>query len=83
MCVANNPNNCNFVPDLPSWVELALSGFKTLTRVELYTSEGYPIRDYGLQGRTGSVWKTAAAVKDNTSVHIAHVLNDESGSKVV
>ena len=76
------PNNCHFVGDLPAWVELAFTGFKTLTRVELYTSHGYPIANYDLQVWTGQTWRTVASVIGNTALRVTHQLDNELASKV-
>lgn len=41
---------------LPQWVQLSWSSAVTLRRVDLYTTDGYPLRDFRLQSLQGGSW---------------------------
>lgn len=58
---------------LPQWVELSWSSPVTASRVELFTSSGYALRDYDVQYWTGSSWVNLASVNGNTSLHRTHI----------
>lgn len=71
------------VAALPQWVELNFGTSKTFNRVDLYTSDGYEVRDYQLQYWTGSAWLAIGApVVGNTRNHRTHFFPSVSGSKV-
>jgi microsomal dipeptidase-like Zn-dependent dipeptidase len=73
------------VAALPQWVELAWSSPVTASRIELYTTTGYPLRDYDLQYWTGSAWANfspAAVVTGNTSVTRSHTFSPVSTTRI-
>jgi len=57
---------------MPQWVELTWSSPVTASRVDLFTTSGYVIRDYDIQYWTGSSWAGVATVNGNTSVSRTH-----------
>ena len=57
---------------MPQWVELTWPSPITATRVELYTTTSYPIRDYQVEYWTGSGWAPLAFMSFNTSDHLTH-----------
>lgn len=57
---------------LPQWVELSWSSPITTSRVELFTTSGYVLRDYDIQSWTGSAWVSLATVNFNTATHRTH-----------
>ncbi|GAB4190997.1 MAG: hypothetical protein Tsb002_19320 [Wenzhouxiangellaceae bacterium] len=57
---------------LPQWVELRWTSNISASRVDVYTSSGYPIQDYDVQYWTGSSWATRVAVRGNTSLSRSH-----------
>lgn len=59
---------------MPQWVELQWSQVRTVSRIDLYTSEGYPIKDYDLQVWNGTGWVTASAVRGNTALFRTHTI---------
>lgn len=65
---------CNDWPNqtFPQWVELTFPEPRTFSRLELYTSDGYPVADYDLEYWDGTEWVTLAVIKDNGSVHRTH-----------
>jgi hypothetical protein len=71
------------VPELLQWVELDWVNNKTFNRVELYTSNGYEIRDYQIQYWNGTSWVDLfTAETGNTSVHRTHTFTAVTGSKI-
>jgi|GEM_PF-3467472 len=65
---------------LPQWVQLAYSSEKTFSKVVLYTSTGYELKDYDIQVRSGSNWITVASQRGNTSVTRIHSFNPTRGT---
>ncbi|WP_162907615.1 discoidin domain-containing protein [Allorhizocola rhizosphaerae] len=65
---ANNAGT--YPPNNPEWVRLDFGAAKTFRRVVVYTSEGYPIRDFDIQVLSGGTWVTPAggAVRGNTQL---------------
>ncbi|MCP2163952.1 discoidin domain-containing protein [Goodfellowiella coeruleoviolacea] len=57
---------------LPQWVQLDFGTDKTFSKVVLYTSSGYPIRDYDLQTWNGTTWVTVATKNGNTDLMVTH-----------
>jgi len=57
---------------MPQWVELTWATPITASRVELYTTSGYEIRDYDVQYWTGTAWVTVASVNFNANAHLTH-----------
>jgi hypothetical protein len=67
---------------LPAWLELDFGTTRALTLAQLYTSAGYPIRDYQVQVWNGASWVVAATVTGNSSLVRAHDLTGFSGSRL-
>jgi hypothetical protein len=56
---------------LPQWVQLDFGTNKTFSKVEVYTSSGYPIRDFDVQYWDSFAWVTVVTVNANTALHIS------------
>lgn len=50
---------------LPQWVKLAWPNPIRTSRVEVITSDGYPLRNFSVQALTSSGWVTVATVNSN------------------
>ncbi len=74
---------CNDWPNqtFPQWVELTFPEPRTFGRVELYTSDGYPVADYDLEYWDGSEWVSLAVVKNNSQVHRTHTFGQVTAEK--
>jgi hypothetical protein len=59
---------------LPQWVELDFGVPLTFRRIELYTSSGYELQNYRLEGWNGSTWAILDSVTGNILAHRTHVL---------
>jgi hypothetical protein len=57
---------------MPQWGELTWGTPITASRVALYTTSGYEIRDYDVQYWTGTAWVTVATVNFNATAHLTH-----------
>lgn len=55
---------------LPQWVQLDFGVNQTFTRVVVFTTAGYPIRDFQLQVWNGITWTTIAQVLNNTATSV-------------
>jgi pimeloyl-ACP methyl ester carboxylesterase len=66
-------NASSFGPDgnLPNWVNLDFGALQTVSEVDLYTSAGYPIKEYDIQVPSGGGWATVASVRGNTALQIS------------
>lgn len=53
---------------MPQWIELQWGQIHTISRVDMYTSDGYPIRDYDIQSWIGTGWVTVKAIRGNTAL---------------
>jgi hypothetical protein len=60
-----------FPPNSPEWLQADLGVNKNFSRVVVYTSEGYPIRDYDIQAWNGSSFVTIGTVRGNTSLVVS------------
>lgn len=60
---------------MPQWLELSWSSPITTSRVVLYTTSGYVLRDYDIQYWTGSSWVSLASVNFNTAVSRTHTFS--------
>lgn len=68
---------------LPQWVQLDFGAAKTFSRVELYTTSGYAIKDYQIQYWNGSAWVDCLpAITGNTFDHRTHTFAAVTGSKL-
>lgn len=59
-----------YPPSNPQWVQADFGVEKTVRRVVVYTSAGYPIRDYDVQVWNGVSYLTVAEVRNNTALQI-------------
>lgn len=60
-------------PDLPQWVQIRFERAETFSRIELYTTSGFELTDYRLQGWQGSSWvDIVPPVRGNTTVLRIH-----------
>jgi hypothetical protein len=57
---------------LPQWLQHSWPVPITVSRVEVFTSSGYPVADYDIEWWTGSSWVVAASVRGNTSLQRSH-----------
>ncbi|TXH72719.1 MAG: hypothetical protein E6Q88_05980 [Lysobacteraceae bacterium] len=57
---------------MPQWLELQWGRLVTVSRVDLYTSQGYPIADYDIEYWNGTDWIKAASIRGNTAVARSH-----------
>lgn len=66
---ANNSGGVNYPPQ---WVQLDFGTTKTFRRIVVYTSQGYPIRDFDIQVWNGITWTTplGGAVRGNTALQV-------------
>jgi hypothetical protein len=53
---------------MPQWLELQWGRVITISRVDLYTSSGYPIKDYDIEYWNGTGWVKAASIRNNTAL---------------
>ena len=61
----------NVVP-MPQWVELSWTTPVTVSRVELFTTAGFPIRDYRLEAMVGGAWTLLESRFGNTLLQVTH-----------
>ena len=61
----NNPDDSR----LPQVVELAWRYPVTINSIDIYTTEGYIIRDYDIEYSNGEGWSTLISVTDNTETY--------------
>ena len=68
---------------MPQWLELAWSRPVTFSRVDLYSSQGYELRDFDLQAEVGSnTWVTLRSVDGNTSTVGAYTFSPTTASRL-
>lgn len=79
---ANNSGGVNYPPQ---WVQLDFGVTKTFRRVVVYTSAGYPIRDFDIQVWNGVAWATPAGgqVRGNTALQVTVNLAVSQSSRLV
>ncbi|GAA0915030.1 discoidin domain-containing protein [Virgisporangium aurantiacum] len=65
---ANSANT--YPPNNPQWVQADMGVDKTFRRVVVYTSQGYPIRDFDVQVWNGVTFVTVASVTGNTQLSV-------------
>lgn len=64
---ANNANT-----PLPQWVQLDFGVTKTFSRIEMFTTATYALRDYDIQIWNGVNWVTIVTQNFNTAAHRTH-----------
>lgn len=62
-------NSWSSGPVTPAWLEFDFGACHEFSRVELFTSENYPLRDYDLEFWNGSAWQAFETVTGNTELH--------------
>lgn len=68
---------------LPQWVQLDFGTTKSFSRVELYTTTGYAIKNYVIQYWNGSAWiDCLPAITGNVFDHRTHTFPAVTGSKL-
>ena len=72
----------NWGVGMPQWVELNWSAPVTASRVTVYTTSGYPIRDYDVQIWNGSAWVTVASVAGNTALQRNHAFGSVTTQRI-
>ncbi|WP_144395288.1 discoidin domain-containing protein [Pleionea sediminis] len=77
-------NGHTYAPDgrLPNWVQLAYRTERTFSKVVLYTSRGYELKDYDIQIRSGRNWITVVRQRGNTNVSRVHTFRPTSGNVI-
>ncbi len=60
------------------WVRLDWNSDIQTNKVEIYTSQGYPIREYQLQYHNGSQWRTLVHQRNNTVLRRVHTFSEIS-----
>jgi hypothetical protein len=73
-------NGGSYTPNggVPNWVQLDFGVTKTFSRVVVFTTASYPIRDYDIQVWNGSTWVTVAAVTGNTAASVTSTFASQS-----
>jgi hypothetical protein len=66
----------------PQWIQLDFGTPKTFSKVVIYTSAGYPIRDFDIEVWNGSNWVTVDSVPNNTSLVITRNITLPGGNPV-
>jgi PKD repeat protein len=69
--------------DMPCWVALSFGTHITFDRVELYTCDGYELKDFRIQCYTGGAWTDLANVSGNTHPHLTFVLDAPATGSMV
>jgi hypothetical protein len=59
-----------YPPNNPQWLQADLGTNKTFRRAVVYTSQGYPIRDFDLQVWNGATFVTVGMVRNNTQLTV-------------
>lgn len=59
-----------YPPTNPQWLQVDLGVNKTFSRMVLYTSQGYPIRDFDVQVWNGSTFVTVGGTRGNTNTSV-------------
>ncbi len=79
---ANNSGGVNYPPQ---WVQLDFGVAKTFQRIVVYTSAGYPIRDFDIQVWNGITWTTPAGgqVRGNTALQVTVLFTVPQSARLV
>jgi F5/8 type C domain len=69
---------------MPQWAELDWPSAQTISKVDLFTNSGYPIKDVQIQYWNGSSWvtPTGASIAGNTQKYIPFAFSPISTTKV-
>jgi hypothetical protein len=63
---------------LPQWVQLDFGSAKTFSRVSVFTTDGYQLRDFDIQVWNGATWITITSVNGNTASRIDRTFAPQS-----
>lgn len=72
----------NSVTALPQWVELRWTTPVTASRVDVFTSDGLPVRAYDVEYWDGNGWVLVASVNNNTGTFRQHVVTPFSTDRL-
>jgi hypothetical protein len=67
---------------LPQWLEIDFGVDRTFSRVDVFTTASYPIKDYDVTYWDGLIWTTIVSARGNVLAHVAHHFSPLIGSKV-
>ncbi len=69
---------------LPESVFLDLNNAKSISRIDIYTSSGYPLQNYTIQSKAspGAAWTTLVTVTGNTATYRTHTFAQINASSV-
>lgn len=68
-------NNNLSTTKLPQWVSLSWSVPATINSVDIYTTEGYILRDYDIEYLDGNTWVPVTSITDNTATYRSHTIS--------
>ncbi len=74
---ANNRNS-----SLPQYVVIDLPALSSIQRIDLYTTQGYPLANYDLQYWNGSNWVNLVQITGNQELMRSHTFSAVSTSKI-
>ncbi|MBP6750452.1 MAG: hypothetical protein KA144_12490, partial [Xanthomonadaceae bacterium] len=52
---------------MPQWLELQWGQLVSISRIDMYTTAGYELRDYDIEYWNGTSWVKAALIRSNTA----------------
>lgn len=67
---------------LPQYVALSWLSPVTINSVDIYTTDGYILRDYDIEYREGEGWATLVSITDNTQAHRTHPVSTVTTSEL-
>ncbi|UPK42511.1 discoidin domain-containing protein [Paenibacillus pabuli] len=67
---------------LPQYVVVDMRAANSINRIDLYTSQGYPIADYDLQYWNGLIWVNLVQVTGNQELMRSHTFSAVNTTKV-
>lgn len=76
-------NSGTYPPNNPEWIQVDFGVNKTFRRFVVYTSAGYPIRDFDIQVWNGVNFVTVASVTGNTQLSMTITLTSARTSRLV
>ncbi|MFC3800889.1 DUF4038 domain-containing protein [Cohnella sp. GCM10012308] len=68
--------------DNPQWLQVAFKAPTTFNHVEVYSTQGYQMKDFDVQYWDGSKWVSLYSVKGNTSNAVKTLIPDVTTDKV-
>lgn len=67
---------------LPNWVQLDFGETKPISKVVIYTSKNFEIKEYDIEVWNGSSWEVVLTQFGNTDVRTEHTFSTRYGSKL-